>query len=59
MHDGTRRDFRLFDVMLVFLWLNGYALEYEDKELINVILDLASGKITSEDLLTWILDHQN
>lgn len=31
-------------VMLVFLWLNGYTLEYQDEEMINIILDLASGK---------------
>lgn len=45
-------------VMLVFLWLNGYTLEYQDEEMINIILDLASGKITADQLISWIIDHQ-
>lgn len=45
-------------VMLVFLWLNGYTLEYQDEEMINIILDLASGKITADQLMSWIIDHQ-
>ena len=45
-------------VMLVFLWLNGYTLEYQDEEIINIILDLASGKITADQLMSWIIDHQ-
>lgn len=44
--------------MLVFLWLNGYTLEYQDEEMINIILDLASGKITADQLMSWIIDHQ-
>lgn len=45
-------------VMLVFLRLNGYTLEYQDEEMINIILDLASGKITADQLMSWIIDHQ-
>ena len=45
-------------VMLVILWLNGYTLEYQDEEMINIILDLASGKITADQLMSWIIDHQ-
>lgn len=45
-------------VMLVFLWLNGYTLEYQDEEMINIILELASGKITADQLMSWIIDHQ-
>ena len=45
-------------VMLVFLWLNGYTLEYQDEEMINIILNLASGKITADQLMSWIIDHQ-
>ena len=45
-------------VMLVFLWLNGYTLEYQDEEMINIILDLASGKITADKLMSLIIDHQ-
>lgn len=44
--------------MLVFLALNGYKLEYTQKELADLILDVADGKKVYEDLLEWILEHQ-
>ena len=45
--------------MLVFLALNGIELNYMQKELYETILDVAAGKIEYEDLLQWVLDHQN
>lgn len=45
--------------MLVFLDLNGIELKYMQKELYETILDVAAGKIEYEDLLQWVLDHQN
>ncbi len=46
--------------MLVFLALNGIELKYmQKKELYETILDVAAGKIEYEDLLQWVLDHQN
>ena len=45
--------------MLVFLALNGIELKYMQKELYETILDVAAGKIEYEDLLHWVLDHQN
>ena len=45
--------------MLVFLALNGIELKYMQKELYETILDVAAGKIENEDLLQWVLDHQN
>ena len=45
--------------MLVFLALNGIELKYIQKELYETILDVAAGKIEYEDLLQWVLDHQN
>lgn len=45
--------------MLVFLSVNGYELEYTQKELIDLILDVADGKKEYEDILSWILEHQN
>lgn len=45
--------------MLVFLALNGIELKYMQKELYQTILDVAAGKIEYEDLLQWVLDHQN
>jgi death-on-curing protein len=44
--------------MLVFLALNGYELEYTQKELSDTILDVASGHISYEELLNWIIEHQ-
>lgn len=45
-------------VMLVFLAINGVELNYTQKELINVILQVASGNINAQELLEWILEHQ-
>ena len=45
--------------MLVFLALNGIELKYMQKELYETILDVEAGKIEYEDLLQWVLDHQN
>ena len=45
--------------MLVFLALNGVELQYSQTELSDVILQLAAGEIEAEDLLHWILSHQN
>ena len=44
--------------MLVFLALNGIALQYTQQELAGVILDLAASKTEYEDLLCWLIDHQ-
>ncbi len=45
-------------VMLVFLAVNGVDLHYEQQELIDVILSVASGKTDRYGLLQWILDHE-
>ena len=45
-------------VMLVFLSLNHVDLSYSQKELYEMILDIASGTKDSEELLDWILNHQ-
>ena len=44
--------------MLVFLSVNGYDLEYTQKELSNLILDVAADKKQYKDLLQWLLKHQ-
>lgn len=44
--------------MLVFLELNGISLQYSQDELSNVILDIASGNKGFEELLSWIIEHQ-
>lgn len=57
MIDGNKRIG--VHAMLVFLLVNGYELKYTQKELSDVILDVADGKKECEDILTWILEHQN
>ena len=57
MIDGNKRIGT--HAMLVFLALNGIELKYMQNELYETILDVAAGKIEYEDLLQWVLDHQN
>lgn len=45
-------------VMLVFLALNGVELFYSQKELSDIILAVAAGEKEYEDLLGWLLKHQ-
>lgn len=45
-------------VMLVFLAVNGVDLHYEQQELIDIILLVASDKTDRHGLLQWILDHE-
>ena len=44
--------------MLTMLALNGIELAYTQKELTDVFLEVAAGKIGYEELLTWLLNHQ-
>ena len=44
-------------VMLTFLMLNGIDVDYEDEELIQLILGVAAGEISSEQLLAWLQAH--
>lgn len=44
--------------MLVFLALNGIELEYTQYELSETFLGIASGDVSQEELLKWIIDHQ-
>lgn len=57
MLDGNKRIGA--HTMLVFLVVNRYELEYTQKELIDLILDVAGSKKGYEDILAWILEHQN
>lgn len=56
MIDGNKRIG--VHTMLVFLAVNGYELEYTQKELSDLILDVADGKKEYENILSWILEHQ-
>ena len=43
--------------MLIFLMLNGIDVDYEDEELTRLILGVAAGEISSEQLLAWLQVH--
>lgn len=44
--------------MLVFLALNGIELSYTQEELSDMVLDVAAGTSSFEDMVQWILNHQ-
>ena len=44
--------------MLVFLALNGIELDYTQNELSDMILGVAAGESGFEQLLEWIIGHQ-
>jgi death-on-curing protein len=44
--------------MLVFLAINGVELKYTQKELYEIILKIAAGESSYNDLLTWVLNHE-
>ena len=56
MIDGNKR--LGCHVMLVFLALNGYEMKYAQKELSDLILDVAADKKQCGDILQWLLMHQ-
>jgi len=56
MIDGNKR--LGAHIMLVFIVVNGYELSYMQKELSDLILDVADDKKGYEDILLWILEHQ-
>lgn len=57
MLDGNKRIGT--HVMLVFLALNGIEISYTQKELYEIILQVAADEVEYDDLLKWILSHQN
>ena len=54
--DGNKRTGA--HAMLVVLAMNGIELSYTQKELYEIILQVASGDASYETLLSWILDHE-
>ena len=46
-------------VLLAFLEINGIYLEITDEDIISVGLKLAQGEMEYQELLQWILDHEN
>lgn len=56
MADGNKRIG--IHVMLVFLEINGYDLEYSQKELVDLIFGVAEGERDYMDILHWLIEHQ-
>ncbi len=56
MIDGNKRIG--VHAMLVFMEINGYDLEYSQKELIDLIFGVAEGKKDYADVLHWLIEHQ-
>lgn len=56
MVDGNKR--LGAHVMLVFLKVNGHELQYNQVELVDLILRVASGDGCEKDILDWILNHE-
>ena len=46
-------------VMLTFLEVNGIRLECSNEEVARVGLAVAAGEMQYEDLLAWVIDHQD
>ena len=44
--------------MLVFLGLNGIDLDYTQEELTAMVLEVASGELSFEGMVQWIIGHQ-
>ena len=43
--------------MLIFLELNGIEIQYTQDELIELGLGIASGQLSSDDILNWLIEH--
>jgi len=54
--DGNKRTGT--HVMLLMLAMNGVELEYSQKKLYEIILQIASGEASFEQLLNWVFDHE-
>lgn len=53
--DGNKRIGTL--AMMTFLKMNGLSFTYSHKELIDVILAVASGTLSCNELYQWLIDH--
>lgn len=54
--DGNKRISAL--LMLVFLALNGIEINCTEREMYSVFMWLADSKITFDDLVEWIMNHE-
>lgn len=53
--DGNKRT--AFAVMQTFLQLNGYSLELSEDEKYNVVMQVAQGQMSKEDLAAYLKQH--
>lgn len=53
--DGNKRV--AFVVMVVFLELNGLVVEVEEAEVVSVMLALADGRVSENQLADWLHKH--
>jgi death on curing protein len=51
-HDGNKRI--AFVILAVFLELNGVELEADEAEVVTVMLGLAAGELSEEQLAAWV-----
>ena len=56
MLDGNKRIGT--HAMLIFFALNGIELSYTQKELYEMVLEVADGSMSYESMLKWVLEHQ-
>lgn len=54
-NDGNKRT--AVHSMLIYLGLNNIFLDYEQLDLENVIIDVASSKMSSKELSEWLKSH--
>ena len=45
--------------MLTFLKANGISVNYNDQELIDVILKISDNTLSADNLLNWLIEHSN
>ena len=55
---GGTTGVRDFNLLESFFALNGIELRYTQKELYEMVLAVADGSIDYEDMLKWVLEHQ-
>jgi death on curing protein len=53
--DGNKRV--AFQIMFVFLGLNGLQLTAKEVEVVRIMVDLAAGSLTEAELASWIRGH--
>ena len=46
-----------FQVMYVFLGLNGYRIEAAEPDVVELMLGVAEGRVEEESLANWLHDH--